>query len=123
MTLPTKRATVLPTGLPTANPTTPSIPLGGPPPLLDPANPRRSDIDKVFGVHAPIICELPIEIGHGALKLEAQLAEHVLRIYRDDGGDAAWKMRDRLLVADGVDRNRLESELVARNLLTTNQKK
>jgi hypothetical protein len=67
------------------NPTRPGIGnhLGGPPPARDPANPRR-EIDRVFGVHAPVILGVPIELGHGCLPVESQLAEHVLRIWRED---------------------------------------
>src|ERR1700733_10831362 len=47
-----------------------------------PTNERR-DIDKVFGVDAPIICGLPIEVGSGALEVEQQLVEHVRRIQQE----------------------------------------
>jgi hypothetical protein len=85
----------------TPNPTTPGAHnhVGGPKRLL------------------PLSVEgLMIEDGHGHLELEQQLAEHVLRIWREDG-DAAWGVRDRLLIADGVNRSKLELELMARELL------
>jgi hypothetical protein len=77
----------------------------------------RGDVDKIFGVDAKIIEGLPIEQGSGCLLLEWQLAEHVMRIYHDVGDDAAWAMRDRLLVANGVNRAKLERELIVRDLL------
>jgi hypothetical protein len=81
-----------------------------------PTNERR-EIDKVFGVDAPIICGLPIEVGSGALEVEQQLAEHVLRIRREDGDAAAWAIRDRLLVAAGFNMAKLKHALVRRDLL------
>jgi hypothetical protein len=87
-----------------------------------PINERRH-IDQIFGTDARIIEGVAIEQGSGALEVEQQLAEHVLRIQREDGDPAAWIIRDRLLVAKGVNRDKLEDELVARNLLAPDQKK
>jgi hypothetical protein len=90
--------------------------LGGRPPARDPATPR-GEIDRVFGTEAPVICGCAIEVGSGAMPVEWQLAEHVVRIYRDYGESSAWAIRNRFLVAAGVDRGKLENELIARNLL------
>jgi hypothetical protein len=51
------------------------------------------------------------------------LAERLLAIYRGGDHDAAWRMRDRLLVASGVSRGLLERELIARDLLTDKQRR
>jgi hypothetical protein len=81
-----------------------------------PTNERRH-IDQMYGTEAPIICGLPIEVGSGALEVEQQLAEHVLRVHREDGDAAAWIIRDRLLVAAGFNRAKLKHALVRRDLL------
>lgn len=94
----------------------------GRPPTGKPEN-HRVHIDQVFGVDAPVIEGVAIEVGSGAKSVEWQLAEHVVRISREDGLSAAWAIRDRLLVAPGVNRSKFDDELVARNALTLDQKK
>ena len=96
------------------NPTTP-----GPHNHLG-AKPRRSpdpQFDRVFGVDAPIIEDLPIEVGSGCHSVAWQLAEHVLRVFASDGRDAAAELMKRLLVAQGFDMHQFRTELAARNLL------
>jgi hypothetical protein len=90
------------------------------------ANPTKAGMQNHLGGprrKPPTIEGLRLEDGHGHLPIEQQLAEHVLRIKYEDSDDAAWKMRDRLLVANGVNRSKFEDELVARGLLTRGQKK
>ncbi len=77
--------------------------------------PRRT-IDAVFGVDAPIIAGLPIEVGHGAKSAEWQLAEHLVRIRSADGDDALRTTYERLIGVGGFDMAALNAELVARGL-------
>ncbi len=99
------------------NPTTPGIHNHLTPPARahDPANPRKA-VDRVFGDQAPIIEGLPIEVGHGALPTEAQLAEHVVRIRGTEGDDAARGLIKRLFASSQVNQPRFRVELEARGL-------
>jgi hypothetical protein len=76
----------------------------------------------VFGVDAPVIEGLPIEVGHGCKSVEWQLAEHVRRIFVANGRDAARQLLLRLLElsskSDSIDQQRLAAELVERDLLS-----
>lgn len=82
------------------NPTTPGMHnhLHPPEALPDPSNPRKA-IDRVFGVDAPIIEGIPIEVGHGSLPVEVQLAEHVARIKAAEGEVAARSLIRKLLAS------------------------
>jgi hypothetical protein len=96
------------------NPTTPGSHNHLHPPVRphDAANPRR-EIDKVFGDEAPVIEGLPIEVGHGAKPVEWQLAQHLLRVLREDGADAARALFHKLRGAAGFNQRSLDAELVA----------
>jgi hypothetical protein len=75
-------------------------------------------IDRVFGVDAPIIEGLPIEVGHGCNPVPWQLAEHVARIFATEGRDAARALMLKLLLHTGIDQLAFANELVARNLMS-----
>lgn len=76
-------------------------------------------IDRVFGVDAPIIEGLPIEVGHGCNPVPWQLAEHVARIFATEGRDASRALILKLLCNTGVDQPALARELVARGFMST----
>jgi hypothetical protein len=73
----------------------------------------RGDIDKVFGVDAPVICGCPIEVGSGARETEWQLAQHILRVRKEEGVDAARALFYKLRDAAGFNQRKLDAELVA----------
>jgi hypothetical protein len=102
-----------------ANPTTPGPHnhLGSRPAPRDPATEHRL-IDKVFGVDAPIIETLPIEIGSGCMPVEWQLAEHVLRVFVAGGRDPSRALVLKLLSNKTIDQQKLAAELTARNLMS-----
>ena len=72
----------------------------------------RGDVDKVFGVDAPVICGCPIECGSGARETEWQLAQHILRVLKESGADAARALFYQLRDAPGFDQRKLDAELV-----------
>ena len=82
-----------------------------------PPDPDRKVVDQIYGVNAPLIEGVPIEIGVGALAREEQLAEHALRIWRTDGDLAARRLILKLLAHDNVSVDRLKIELVRRGLM------
>jgi hypothetical protein len=101
----------------TANPTVPGAHNHlGPRPRADVDN-TRTAINSVFGADAHVIEGLPIEVGHGALEIEAQLAAHVARIVRDQGEEAAGAMVERLEQNGRVRRQNLSRELLARGMI------
>jgi len=108
----------------TANPTTSGLHnhLHAPRQAHDPHSPRKV-IDAVFGDEAPIIEGLPIEVGHGCLLLEDQLAEHVKRLWKTEGAEAARAMQDRLLANKTVVPERLEAALAKRGVASLTSKR
>jgi hypothetical protein len=100
-----------------ANPTMPGIHnhFRRPVRAHDPANPRKL-VDRVFGDEAPIIEGLAIEVGHGALSPARQLAEHVVRIFRTEGREAARIIIGKLFKAP-IDQTELRAALEARGLI------
>jgi hypothetical protein len=72
----------------------------------------RGNVDKVFGVDAPVICGCPIECGSGARETEWQLAQHVLRVLKESGADAARALFYQLRDAAGINKRKLDAELV-----------
>jgi hypothetical protein len=72
----------------------------------------RGDVDKVFGVDAAVICGCPIECGSGARETEWQLAQHILRVLKESGADAARALFYQLRDAPGFDQRKLDAELV-----------
>jgi hypothetical protein len=72
----------------------------------------RPGVDQVFGIDAPVICGLPIEIGSGAKSPVWQLARHLARIRSENGDDAARALFQQLRNEPGVDQRSLDAELV-----------
>lgn len=85
---------------------------------IAPRDTPAPQIDKVFGVDAPIIEGLPIEVGHGCKSISWQLAEHVLRIFATEGREASRALMLKLLTNKTINQGELAVELIARNLLS-----
>jgi len=86
-----------------------------------PPDPDRKLVDQIYGVDAPLIEGVPIEIGVGALSREQQLADHVAHIRQTDGDLAARRLILKLLAHDGVNVEKFRLECVRRNLLRSTE--
>ena len=82
------------------------------------AVPRDPQIDRVYGVDAPIIEGVPIEVGHGCKSAEWQLAEYVMRIFAANGREVSRVLLLKLCTNEIIDQEKFAEELVTRGLMS-----